>query len=53
MSTDKALANFELLWSLRGGDTGKVRVEHRSFSVEIHSQYEKKKRVTRSFMNII
>ncbi len=31
MSTDKALTNFEFLWNLRGGDTGKGRVEHRSF----------------------
>ena len=31
MSADKAVANFELLWSLKGGDTGRGRVEHRSF----------------------
>ena len=31
MNTDKALANFEFLWNLRGGDTGRGRVEHRSF----------------------
>ncbi len=32
MSTDKALANFGLSAErLRGGDTGRGRVEHRSF----------------------
>ena len=35
MRTDKTLANFELLWSLKGGDTGRGRVEHRSFIKEI------------------
>ena len=34
MNTDKALANFgNSLELLRGGDTGKGRVEHRSFEI--------------------
>ena len=31
MIVDKALANLEVLWTLRGGDTGRRRAEHRSF----------------------
>jgi len=38
MSTDKALANCCISNEMReGGDTGRGRVEHRSFSVEVHS----------------
>lgn len=31
MIVDKALANLEVFWILRGGDTGRGRVEHRNF----------------------
>jgi hypothetical protein len=31
MMTDNALANLEIYWILRGGDTGKRRAEHRGF----------------------
>ncbi|OLS28487.1 MAG: hypothetical protein ThorAB25_18500 [Candidatus Thorarchaeota archaeon AB_25] len=31
MITDNALANFNILWILRGGDIGRIRAEHRSF----------------------
>jgi hypothetical protein len=31
MIVDKALANCKFHWSLQGGDTGKRKVEHRSF----------------------
>ena len=31
MMTDNALANFEIFWVSRGGDTGKRGAEHRSF----------------------
>jgi hypothetical protein len=31
MIVDKAPANFNVLWTLEGGDTGRRRVEHRSF----------------------
>ena len=30
MIVDKALANFEVLRTLEGGDTGRGRVEHRN-----------------------
>jgi hypothetical protein len=33
MIVDKALANCEFLWNLQGGDTGRRRVEHRSFQM--------------------
>lgn len=31
MNVDNALANLEVLWTLRGGDTGKRGAEHRGF----------------------
>jgi hypothetical protein len=31
MNTDKALANFKILWILRSGDTGRGRVERIGF----------------------
>jgi hypothetical protein len=31
MSADKALANSMVLWAVRGGDTGRGRVERMSF----------------------
>jgi hypothetical protein len=31
MIADKALANCEFFWNLQGGDTGRRRVERRSF----------------------
>ncbi len=31
MMTDNALADLEIPWVSRGGDTGKRRAEHRSF----------------------
>ncbi len=31
MNVDKALANLEVLWISRSGDTGWRRVEHRNF----------------------
>ena len=31
MIVDNALANFDILWISRGGDTGKRGVERRSF----------------------
>ncbi len=33
MIVDNALANFEILWISRGGDTGKGGAEHRGFMV--------------------
>ncbi len=30
MNVDKALANFEILWILRSGDTGRRMAEHRN-----------------------
>jgi hypothetical protein len=31
MMVDKAPANSNVLWTLKGGDTGRGRVEHSSF----------------------
>jgi hypothetical protein len=31
MNVDEALANCEFLWNLQSGDTGRRRVEHRSY----------------------
>jgi hypothetical protein len=31
MIVDNTLANFEVLWTPRGGDTGRRGVEHRNF----------------------
>jgi hypothetical protein len=31
MNVDRALANFAFPWIVKGGDTGRRRVEHRSF----------------------
>jgi hypothetical protein len=32
MSADEALANLTAYWFVGGGDTGRGRVEHRSFA---------------------
>lgn len=37
MIVDNALANFAILWVVRGGDTGKREAEHRSFLRLVHS----------------
>jgi hypothetical protein len=42
MMVDNALANLGVHWILRSGDTGKGRVEHRSFLKWVNSPNHKK-----------
>jgi len=39
MIADKALANCRFLRNMQGGDTGKRRVEHRSFNVVMFTHF--------------